>query len=118
MPRDGFLKKMKDLSVDKGFQFEFYCERCGKEQKSDFISERGQFVASALGIHFGEDILPTSTGETIKKGTKEWEEQHGESLKRATRWALSLFHECPQCKLYVGPECWNDSKNLCTTCAK
>ena len=38
-----FVRNYDDLSTDRGFQFEFYCDRCG-------TGYRTHFQASATGL--------------------------------------------------------------------
>ena len=50
-----FTRNHNDLSADRGFQFEFYCDRCGGGYQSTF---RG---SAAVHFSLGADDKPSAT---------------------------------------------------------
>ena len=58
-----FTKNHSDHSTDKGYQFEFFCDRCG----NGFMSE---FKASVTGYAAG--CRREARAETNSQGRKSW----------------------------------------------
>ncbi|HKV13123.1 MAG TPA: zinc ribbon domain-containing protein, partial [Thermoanaerobaculia bacterium] len=50
MPTIEFTDNYEDLSTDKGYQFKFYCERCGNGYLSTFKSSKLGMAASAAEV--------------------------------------------------------------------
>ena len=48
-----FTKNYSDLSTDKGFQFEFNCDRCGTGYRTRFQASTLGMVSSALDTASG-----------------------------------------------------------------
>ena len=48
MPLIQFTRNYRDLSTDTGFQFEFYCDRCGNGYQTEFQSSTLGTVTNAL----------------------------------------------------------------------
>ena len=115
-----FVKNYQDLSTDNGFQFEFYCDRCGsgfrtrfKEWKvataTNILDAVGDIVGGVLGRV--EDI-----GEKVKSAA--WEKAHDAAYEAAVREIKPEFIQCPRCSSWVcRKSCWNVKKGLCKQCA-
>src|SRR5690349_10903689 len=43
-----FTRNYRDLSTDKGYQFEFYCDRCGSGHRTTFKATAGGVVSDLL----------------------------------------------------------------------
>ena len=57
-----FTRNHNDHSTDKGFQFEFICDRCGNGFMSEFKSSVAGLASSALrtaGDIFGGHVRPS-----------------------------------------------------------
>jgi len=52
MPLIQFVRNYDDLSTDRGFQFKFYCDRCGNGYETTFQS------SATAGIN---DVLDTAS---------------------------------------------------------
>ncbi len=108
----------RDLSTNSGFQFEFFCERCGETWRSPFDRyAAGTFeglVGAAdglLGGIFGSarnalNALSTAGYATAKDG----------GLARACVAARDHFHRCPRCSNNFCNDCWNADEGTCITC--
>ncbi|MGQ9731976.1 MAG: zinc ribbon domain-containing protein [Candidatus Zipacnadales bacterium] len=115
-----FVRNYKDLSTERGFQFEFFCDRCG----SGF---RTRFQASVSGT--ASEILDTAgdllggifsrvgeIGERVHSVA--WERGHDAAFERAVEEIKPDFAQCPRCSSWVCREsCWNTKRGLCKECA-
>lgn len=115
-----FTRNYTDLSTDKGFQFEFYCDRCGTGYRTRFQPSALGSVTSALdaagnlfGGIFGQ---AASLGEQARSAT--WEKAHDAAFVKAMEELRPDFVQCPRCTSWVCRKaCWNDKKGLCKECA-
>ena len=115
-----FVRNYDDLSTDRGYQFKFYCDKCGNGHLSDFQTSTIGTASSLLraaGDLFG--------GWASSAGTSAYEIQrqvggkaHDEALRKAVEEAKGHFHQCSRCGNWVCPEiCWNASAGQCEGCA-
>lgn len=115
-----FTRNYSDLSTDKGFQFEFFCDRCGTGYRTRFQPSALGSVTSALdaagnlfGGIFGQ---AASLGEQARSAT--WEKAHDAAFVKAMEELRPDFVQCPRCTSWVcRKSCWNDKKGLCKECA-
>lgn len=115
-----FTRNYSDLSTSKGFQFEFYCDRCGsgfrtrfKPSVSGTLSEVLDTAGSLFGGIFGS---AANVGERVRSAT--WEKAHDEAFLEAMRELKPDFIQCPRCSSWVcRKSCWNVKKGLCKQCA-
>jgi membrane protease subunit (stomatin/prohibitin family) len=115
-----FTKNYSDLSTDRGFQFEFNCDRCG-------TGFRTRFQASALGTMAGALDAASSLfgglfgkaadmGERVRSAR--WEQAHDEAFEAAMSELRPDFIQCSRCSSWVcRKSCWNNGKGLCKACA-
>jgi hypothetical protein len=115
-----FTRNHRDHSNDTGFQFEFFCDKCGNGHRSSFQTSGVGFAASMLkaaGSIFG--------GEVYRAG---WGADHVKDALRGPAWDTAFqkaieecrpqFRQCTRCGKWVCPEvCWNQSRGLCEECA-
>jgi hypothetical protein len=120
MPLIQFTRNHSDHSTDKGFQFEFFCDRCG----NGFMSE---FKASVTGLATGAlraagDIFGGIFGQA-SRGSYEIERvirgpAHDKALQNAVEEIKPHFKQCPKCSHWVClTTCWNAKRGLCYDCA-
>lgn len=114
-----FVRNHSDLSTDKGFQFKFYCDKCGNGYLSRFqpsvLGMGGSFLRAA------SDLL----GWGHSAGNSAYEIQravggpaHDSALNAAVEEGKQYFHQCTRCGNWVCPEaCWNEKVNMCESCA-
>ncbi len=115
-----FVQNYTDLSTDKGYQFKFFCDKCGNGYMSSFRASAIGIAASAAqvaGSLFG--------GVFGKLGSSSYEVQraiggpaHDKALEAAVAEMKPKFKQCSRCGKWVcGEVCWNHEQNLCEQCA-
>lgn len=115
-----FTNNYTDLSSDRGFQFQFFCRKCGNGYMSTFQANRMSGIASAanlasslLGGIFGRVAQSASALQSQVAGP-----QHDSALDAAVREISPLFKQCTRCGSWVcEPVCWNKKAGLCENCA-
>ncbi len=115
-----FTQNYQDLSTDRGFQFKFFCDKCGNGHMSSFqVSLAGTAggLLHAAGSLFG--------GVLGRAGDSAYEIQrtvggtaHDDALRQAVEEGKAHFKQCSRCGKWVCPEnCWNAKRGLCEECA-
>ncbi len=115
-----FTKNYNDLSTDKGFQFEFFCDRCGNGFRSSFKpSVTGNVTGvlnAASSLLGGVFSAAADMGERVHSAA--WERAHDEAFLEAAQELRSEFIQCPRCSSWVcRASCWNNKRGLCKECA-
>ncbi|HZT60604.1 MAG TPA: hypothetical protein VFA21_18510 [Pyrinomonadaceae bacterium] len=115
-----FVSNYDDLSTDKGYQFKFYCDKCGNGYMSRYqpsVTGTAGSLLRAAGDVFG--------GWLGNAGNSAYEIQravggkaHDEALQKAVEEGKTHFHQCSRCGRWVCPEvCWNAAAGQCEGCA-
>ncbi len=120
MPMIRFTKNYTDRSNDQGFQFEFYCDKCGNGYMSRFLPSTMGIAAGLLraaGSIFGGVL-----GQAGNAGDHVKDVFRGKARDDAFATAVSegreRFKQCTRCGNWVCPEvCWNEKRTLCEDCA-
>jgi membrane protease subunit (stomatin/prohibitin family) len=115
-----FTKNYSDLSTEQGFQFEFYCDRCGSGYRTKFkpsvlgsVSGAMDTASSLFGGIFGR---AADLSEQARSAS--WEKEHDQAFVTAMQELRPDFIQCPRCQSWVcRKSCWNDLKGLCKECA-
>jgi hypothetical protein len=115
-----FTGNYQDLSNNRGFQFKFFCEKCGNGYMSSFKANKlgtaaavADAAASLLGGIFGGAARTADQLQNIAAGP-----QKDAALKEAVEEIRPLFKQCTRCGQWVcEPVCWNKKAGLCETCA-
>jgi membrane protease subunit (stomatin/prohibitin family) len=115
-----FVRNYNDESTERGFQFEFYCDRCGTGYRTSFkasatgvVSEALDVASGLLGGVFGK---AASVGDRIHSAA--WEKAHDKAFTEAVTEVKPNFVQCPRCTQWVCREsCWNNERGLCKECA-
>lgn len=115
-----FTQNYEDLSTDQGFQFKFYCDRCGNGYMSSFQSNplgmAGGLLRAAGGLFGG--ILGGAGNSAYEIQRAVGGPQHDAALKAAVDEIKPHFHQCKRCGTWVcGEVCWNADRSLCKQCA-
>lgn len=115
-----FVRNYSDLSTNKGFQFEFYCDRCGSGYRTRFkpsVTGTVVGVLDAAGSLFGGIFNSAAdVGERVRSAA--WEKAHDEAFEAASEELRPDFIQCPRCSSWVCRSgCWNTKKGLCKECA-
>jgi membrane protease subunit (stomatin/prohibitin family) len=115
-----FTGNYEDLSTDRGYQFKFYCEKCGNGYMSSFQSSKMGMAASAaqvagnlFGGLFGK---AADTAYEIQRAVGG--PAHDAALREAVAEIRPMFKQCTRCGRYVcEPICFNKRSQLCEWCA-
>ena len=119
MPKARFSDNYTDRSTEAGYQFEFYCERCGNGYKSGFQASAigmGSKVARGLGGLLGGGGLSNIgwAGQEAKDLTES--QAKDKALAKATEEMADHFRQCHKCGQWVCNEiCWNEEYGLCVS---
>ena len=115
-----FVQNYSDLSTQKGFQFEFYCNRCGSGFRTGFkpsVTGTESGVLDAASSVFG-GILGRAADIGDRIHSAGWEKAHDEAFEEALKELKPEFIQCPRCSSWVcRSSCWNTKKGLCKECA-
>ena len=119
-----FTDNYQDHSTREGYQFEFFCERCGNGYSSSFAHSVTGFGGRLARI--GGDLLGGSIGDKAQQvgWDAEWMRDGTRSSTRDKMLAKAVdemkphFQQCHRCGQWVCKEiCWNEERGLCVTCA-
>jgi Double zinc ribbon/Prokaryotic RING finger family 2 len=113
-------RKVRDHSDDTGFQFEFFCDRCGKGLRSRLQTSSVGWAATILWV--AGFVLG---GRASRAG---WGAKHLKDALRGPAWHRAFaqaidemrpsFRQCTRCSRWVCPEtCWSEDRSLCDVCA-
>jgi hypothetical protein len=115
-----FTKNHRDHSNSQGFQFEFFCDKCGNGLMSEFSASAigmADGVLKAAGAIFGGVLGRVAQGSNQMKDTLRSKGRDA-AFGKAVEEAKKHFKKCTRCGKWVCPEsCWNGNKNLCEECA-
>jgi hypothetical protein len=115
-----FTRNHTDHSTDRGFQFEFFCDRCGNGFMSEFQASAAGMAASALqsaGNLFG-GILGRASSSAYEIERAVQGPAHDKAFRSSIEEAKPNFRQCPKCTKWVcKASCWNEKRSLCFECA-
>ncbi len=115
-----FTNNYTDISTQRGFQFKFFCEKCGNGYMSTYRPSKlgtaaaaANLAASVFGGIFGRAAHTAESLQSMAAGP-----QHDAALDAAVREISPLFKQCTRCGNWVcEPICWNKKAGLCENCA-
>lgn len=115
-----FVGNYDDLSSERGYQFQFRCDKCGNGYMSRFVPSKigiaGTILRTAgsmLGGWVGNAGWHSHDVQRMAAGP-----EHDSALRTAVDEGKEYFKQCTRCGKWVCPEaCWNGSANLCESCA-
>jgi hypothetical protein len=119
-----FTNNYQDHSTREGYQFEFFCQRCGNGYASSFKHSATGFGGKLLRI--GGDLLGGGLGEKaqqvgwdaeyLKDGTRgSTRDKH---LSEAVAEVQQYFVQDHACGQWVCRQvCWNEERGMCVQCA-
>jgi len=115
-----FTDNYQDLSNNRGFQFKFFCQKCGNGYISSFQANKlgsaaaaANAAASLLGGIFGRAASSAEALQSMVAGP-----QHDSALNAAVQEISPKFKQCTRCGQWVcEPVCWNHKAGLCENCA-
>jgi len=115
-----FVRNYGDESTDRGFQFEFRCDRCGTGYRTPFQASATGLVSEALDVTSGllGGVFGKVADVSDRVHSAAWESAHDKAFAKAVEQAKPHFMQCPRCSQWVCKEsCWNANKGLCKGCA-
>lgn len=115
-----FTKNHSDHSNNTGFQFEFFCDKCGNGRMSAFKPNAVGLATGLLraaGSLFGGVLNnAAAAGDHLKDALRGG--ARDEALAAAVSECKPHFRHCTRCGKWVCPEaCWNEKRSLCEDCA-
>ncbi len=115
-----FVRNYRDLSTEKGFQFEFYCDRCGSGLRTRFQASAtgtiSQVLDTASSLFGGIFNKASDLSERVRSAG--WQQSLDAAYENAVEEIRPKFIRCPRCNNWVCREhCWNVQKGLCKECA-
>jgi hypothetical protein len=115
-----FTGNYQDLSTDKGYQFKFFCEKCGNGYMSSFQTNKLGMAASAVEVAndlFG-GIFGRAAASAYEVQRAVGGPAHDAALREAVDEIRPKFKQCTRCGRWVcEPVCWNHKAGLCENCA-
>jgi hypothetical protein len=114
-----FVRNYDDLSTDRGFQFEFYCDRCGTGYRTHFQASATGMVTEALDVAGGllGGVLGRAADVSERVHSAAWEQAHDRAFAAAVEEVKPNFIQCRRCTQWVCREmCWNTERGLCKEC--
>jgi hypothetical protein len=115
-----FTGNYQDLSTDKGYQFKFFCEKCGNGYMSTFKTSTVGVLGSAArvaGNLFG-GVFGSVADNAYEVQRAVGGSAHDSALKEAVEEIAPIFKQCTRCGQWVcEPVCWNKKAGLCERCA-
>jgi DNA-directed RNA polymerase subunit M/transcription elongation factor TFIIS len=119
-PKIEFTRNYSDQSTDQGYQFEFYCDRCGTGYRTRFQPSTLGTVSNALEAASGllGGLLGRAADLSERARSATWEKAHDDAFVKAMEELRPDFIQCPRCSSWVCKKsCWNPRKGLCKECA-
>jgi len=115
-----FTSHYNDLSTNKGFQFEFLCDRCGAGHRTRFAPSVTGSVSTIMDTAsslFG-GVFSRAADLSNHANSAAWEKAHDDAFEKSINELTESFVQCPRCQSWVcRQKCWNQSKGLCKNCA-
>ncbi|MBN1180602.1 MAG: zinc ribbon domain-containing protein [Anaerolineae bacterium] len=115
-----FTRNYNDLSTERGFQFEFICDRCGNGYRTPFKPSTTGIVSNVLGTASGllGGVLGQAASVSDRIHSATWERAHDQAFLEGAAELRDEFVQCPRCSSWVCRErCWNTQRGLCKDCA-
>jgi membrane protease subunit (stomatin/prohibitin family) len=115
-----FTRNYSDHSTDNGFQFEFFCNRCGTGYRTRFTPYAAGTISNALGtassLLGGFFSSAANVSEQVKSAG--WQKARDDAFMKAAEEIRPDFIQCPRCSTWVCKKsCWNTQRGLCKNCA-
>jgi membrane protease subunit (stomatin/prohibitin family) len=114
-----FTRNYNDHSTDQGFQFEFYCDRCGNGYRTQFQPSATGSISSALDAASSllGGMFSSAANAVHSVHSAAWERARDAAYVTAVEEAKPHFKKCKRCGKWVDDDCWNPQRGLCKDCA-
>src|SRR5580658_3435705 len=119
-----FTDNYQDNSNREGFQFEFFCRRCGNGYASSFQRSLSGFGGQLMQM--GGNLLGGAIGDRAAQlgSESQWMTDgvrgpaRDKALAKAVDEMKPYFKQCHRCGQWVCDKiCWNNERGLCVSCA-
>lgn len=115
-----FTGNVEDLSTDLGFQFKFFCERCGNGFMSSYdrstVGTAGTLLRGASNLLGG--VFGAVADASYEVNRAVGGPAHDAALRRAVEEIRPLFRQCRRCGQWSCSQvCWNERAGMCKQCA-
>lgn len=117
-----FADNFRDLSNHNGYQFEFFCERCGNGYRSRFVRDKletGRGLLRSAGALFGGKLAELSGAtEQFPWDRATNSAAKDKALAEATAMVAEEFRQCRGCGDWVcRAVCWKHEVGQCLRCS-
>lgn len=114
------ISNYEDQSTERGFQFEFRCDRCDAGFRTPFkawaVGTASGLLDSASSLLGGVLSSVAEVGEEVRSAG--WEKAHDAAFTEALKEIRPKLVQCPRCSSWVcRKSCWNTKRGLCKECA-
>lgn len=108
----------RDVSTNSGFQWEFYCERCGESWRSPFDRYAAGTLEGVLGAAEGllGGLFGSARRAVSELSSGGYSMAKDAALERAVVASRQHFHRCPRCSNNFCDDCWNPDEGTCIGC--
>ncbi len=115
-----FVSRYDNLSNDRGTQFRFYCDKCGRTHVTEFsasvsgitsnvLSTLARFVGGTVGT---AALKAREVDDVIRRNRSP-----DAAFNKAVESAKQFFRQCSRCGKWVClTDCWNNRASTCKEC--
>ena len=91
-----FTKNHSDHSTDRGFQFEFFCDKCGNGYMTRFQATASGMITDALDVASGlfGGIFGSAANAAERVHSAAWSKAHDDAFNAAVQEAKPHFSQC------------------------
>ncbi len=120
MPVAAFTRNYTDHSNNEGYQFEFFCDKCGNGYRSSYVTNKAgvatdilNAASSLFGGFMGRAAAASNQFKDMVRGPA-WDAAYADAIAECQ----PRFQKCGRCGRWVCPEsCWNADRGMCQDCA-
>ena len=90
-----FTRNHSDHSTDRGFQFEFFCDKCGNGYQTHFQPVASGLITDALDVASGlfGGLLGGAADDAHRVHSAAWEKAHDDAFNKAVQEAKAHFKQ-------------------------
>ncbi|MFZ5818028.1 MAG: zinc ribbon domain-containing protein [Bacillota bacterium] len=115
-----FTRNHEDLSTERGYQFDFFCDVCGNGYRSPYQASAAGTVTGLLqgAANLFGGLLHNVSDAAYNMREAVGGKAHDEAFRKAVEAVRPHFKQCHRCGKWVCNEvCWNERRGLCSDCA-
>ena len=119
MPHMNLTTRYEDLSTERGVQFRFRCDACGRGYETQLQTFTTRHVPDLLHGAAGLFGAIWDAGDSTRHIHHHGGHVHDEALAMALAEARANFQHCTGCGRWVCSRlCWDLAAGLCKECAR